>query len=70
MTKAEMQKKAKWMETYDVIFGEDVETPTETDFSKFLSSSQNKNFQEGEVFQGKVISIGPDFVTVDIGYKL
>ena len=61
MTKAEMQKKPKWMETYDVVFGEDVETPTETDFSKFLNSAQNKNFEEGEVFKGKIITIGPGF---------
>ncbi len=69
MTKAGMQARPKWMEGYDVVVGEDVETPVETDFSKFLNSAQNKNFEEGEVFKGKVISIGPDFVMVDIGYK-
>ncbi len=28
-----------------------------------------KDFEEGEVVKGRVVSVGPDFVLVDIGYK-
>ena len=61
--------KAKWMEGYDVVFGEDVEVREETPFSKMLESSEAKMFAEGEVFKGRIINIGSDYVTVDIGYK-
>ena len=61
--------KAKWMEGYDVVFGEDVEVREETPFSKMLESSEAKMFAEGEVFKGRIINIGNDYVTVDIGYK-
>ncbi len=61
--------KQKWMEGYDVVFGEDIEERELTDFGKLLESNQTKNFQEGEVFKGRVITIGPDYVMVDIGYK-
>jgi small subunit ribosomal protein S1 len=61
--------KQKWMEAYDVVIGEDVEEKELSDFGKLLDSSEAKNFQEGEVFKGKVITIGPDYVMVDIGYK-
>lgn len=61
--------KQKWMEGYDVVFGEDIETVQETEFGKMLDNIESKDFQEGEVYKGKVIFISPDFVTVDIGYK-
>src|SRR5437868_7378285 len=61
--------KQNWMKGYDVVIGEDVETKTETDFSKLLDTSTSKNFEEGEVFKGTIINIGQDYVTVDIGYK-
>jgi small subunit ribosomal protein S1 len=61
--------KQKWMDAYDVVVGEDVEEIELSDFGKLLESNQAGNFQEGEVFKGLVISIGPDYVMVDIGYK-
>jgi small subunit ribosomal protein S1 len=61
--------KQKWMEGFDIVFGEDVETADETEFGKMLSETTSSNFQEGEVFNGKVISIGNDYVMIDIGYK-
>jgi small subunit ribosomal protein S1 len=61
--------KQKWMTGFDVVFGEDVEDEVVTDFSKALNSTEAKNFEEGEVFKGRVITIGPDYVMVDIGYK-
>ena len=61
--------KQKWMEGYDVVFGEDVEQEEVTEFGQLLDSTQTKNFNEGEVYPGEIISIGDDYVTVDIGYK-
>lgn len=61
--------KQNWMKAYDVVIGEDVDTKPETEFTKLLNSNVGKNFEEGEVFKGKVISIGADYVTIDIGYK-
>lgn len=61
--------KAKWMQGYDVVIGEDVETKPSTEFSNLLTQNVAKNFAEGEVFKGRIISIGQDYVTVDIGYK-
>ena len=59
----------KWMEGYDVVFGEDVEEKEITEFSELLDSTESKQFKEGEVFNGRVVSIGQDYVMVDIGYK-
>lgn len=67
MTQQELTQ--KWMKAYDVVIGEDVDTHDETEFEKLLNATETKQFAEGEVFDGKVISIGPDFVMVDIGYK-
>lgn len=67
MTTTEL--KQKWMEGYDVVFGEDVEQEVTTEFGALLDSTQTKNFNEGEVYPGTIISINDDFVTVDIGYK-
>jgi small subunit ribosomal protein S1 len=61
--------KQKWMEDFEVVFGEDVETKETTEFSTLLESEETKNFVEGEVYDGKVVNIGPDFTMVDIGYK-
>jgi small subunit ribosomal protein S1 len=61
--------KQKWMEGFDVVFGEDIETKETTEFSTLLDSTTAKNFQEGEVFMGTVVSIGQDYVMIDIGYK-
>ncbi|MEC7275556.1 MAG: 30S ribosomal protein S1 [Bdellovibrionota bacterium] len=61
--------KQKWMEDFEVVFGEDVETKETTEFSTLLDSEETKDFTEGEVYMGKVINIGPDYTMVDIGYK-
>ena len=63
------QIKQKWMDDFEVVFGEDQETREETEFSKLLDNSESKDFQEGEVYTGKVIHIGNDYTMVDIGYK-
>ena len=65
----QVEVKQKWMQDYDVVFGEDLEVGEETEFGKMLQTYGNKNFQEGEVFKGRVIKLSDDFVTIDIGYK-
>lgn len=67
MTQQELMQ--NWMKNFDVVIGEDVDTHDETEFEKLLNATETKQFTEGEVFDGKVISIGPDYVMVDIGYK-
>jgi small subunit ribosomal protein S1 len=59
----------KWMEDYEVVFGEDVEEKVTSEFSELLDSTESKEFREGEVFNGRIVSIGQDYVMVDIGYK-
>ena len=59
----------KWMEGYDVVFGEDHDEAVKSDFGRLLDSEESREFAEGEVFKGRIISIGQDFVMVDIGYK-
>lgn len=61
--------KQKWMESFDVVFGDDVETTEHTEFSMIFEKEKSSSFTEGEVYMGKVISLNEDFVTVDIGYK-
>lgn len=61
--------KQKWMDDYEVVFGEETEEQETSEFGKMLAETQTKDFQEGEVFKGKVLNIGPDFVMIDIGYK-
>lgn len=42
----------------------------EENFAKMFEISQGENgIQEGEVVEGKVVAVGPDHVTVDIGFK-
>lgn len=39
-------------------------------FSQMLEESQKGiRFQEGEVVEGLIVTVGPDFITIDIGYK-
>ena len=66
----ESEFRQKWMDGMEVIYGEmpeDVEV--KSDFGKYLDSMGSNTFTEGEVFKGKVISVGSDYVTIDIGYK-
>ncbi len=61
--------KQSWMEGFEVVLGEDVETIETTEFSKLLSDSSTPTFNEGEVFKGKIVNISSDYILVDIGYK-
>jgi len=61
--------KQKWMEAYDFSIGEDFEEE-ESAKKKLIPELENAvSFAEGEVFKGRVISLGKDYVIVDIGYK-
>ncbi len=59
----------KWMDQYDVIFDEEETKAESSEFEELLGSAETKNFQEGEVFEGLVVALSDDFVTIDIGYK-
>ena len=62
--------KQPWMEEYTVVYGEDVEEKERTDeLSAFLDQVNKKDFQEGEIYPGTIVSIGNDYVMVEIGYK-
>jgi len=61
--------KQKWMSDFEVVFGEDVEETVTTEFGQLLETEEEKSFAEGEVYQGLVVNIGPDYTMVDIGYK-
>jgi small subunit ribosomal protein S1 len=65
----ESELKQKWMEGFDVVFGEDLEETAKSAFEEALDSTEVKDFQEGEVFKGNVVNVGQDYVLIDIGYK-
>ena len=46
------------------------ETTGEDNFAELFEASQrNQEIREGEVVDGTVVSIGPEYATIDIGYK-
>ena len=61
--------KQKWMDEYEVVFGEEETVEEKSDFSEMLKTTTEQKFQEGEIFTGKVVNIGNDYVMIDIGYK-
>ena len=63
------QVKQKWMEGFDVVFGEDVEETDQTEFANLMDDQSTRNFVEGDIYEGEITHIGPDYTTVDIGYK-
>ena len=62
--------KQPWMEEYTIVYGEDVEEEGKgDDFDLFLNQVNKQDFQEGEIYPGTIVSIGNDYVMVEIGYK-
>ena len=59
----------KWMKGFEVIFGEDAEQETASEFQKVMKSASTKNFVEGEIFEGTVVDVNDEHVILDIGYK-
>ncbi len=64
-----------WMDEFEVGADEASENSgtgqnAEESFAKLYEQSlQQSDVREGEVVDGVVVNVGPDFVTVDIGYK-
>lgn len=58
-----------WLKDFDVSFGDETETAEQSEFGEALKEDSPRQFTEGEVFQGEVVSVSDDYVTVDIGYK-
>jgi len=58
-----------WVSQFDVVTSFEEETTANEQFEELISNHTQKNFQEGEIFIGKVMGISDDYVTVDIGYK-
>ena len=62
--------KQPWMDEYTVVYGEDTEEKEKADeLNAFLDQVNKKDFQEGEIYPGTIVSIGNDYVMVEIGYK-
>ena len=62
--------KQPWMTEYNVVYGEDIEQNEKADeLSNFLDQVSKQDFQEGEIYPGTIVSIGNDYVMVEIGYK-
>lgn len=59
----------KWMEGFEVVYGDELENHNQGHFHEVMENTQTKNFVEGEVFEGIVVSLTDEFVMVDIGYK-
>ncbi len=60
-----------WVNQFDVVENFDDSENQRTDLDNLLNSlgSSNQTFKEGEVMKGKVVTVGDEFVMVDIGYK-
>jgi len=69
-----LPKNQSWMDQFSSD-GDVDETPTrrangEENFAElFEAFNQQQEIKEGEVVDGTVLSVGPEYVTVDIGYK-
>jgi small subunit ribosomal protein S1 len=72
-TSKSVLKNQDWMSEFSQYFGEVEETKklnVEETFSDLFEAAQSQGeVKEGEVFDGSVVSVGSEYVTVDIGYK-
>src|SRR4051794_31009080 len=69
-----LPKNQSWMDEFDSDSSpeemSDRHENGEENFAELFEASQKQQeIKEGEVVDGTVISVNPDFVTVDIGYK-
>lgn len=66
-------KNQGWMEEFSSYVGQEealVDTSAEENFAELFEAQQSQSqIVEGEVVDGTIVSVGSDFVTVDIGYK-
>src|SRR5688572_6427065 len=67
-------KNQSWMDEFSSYLGPE-ETQSNQDDSEetfaelFEASQSQQEIKEGEVVDGTVVAVGPEYVTVDIGYK-
>jgi len=71
---AKPRSNQKWMEEFSSFMGSDESTSprlnVEEDFAElFEASQQQQEIKEGEVVDGTIVNVSPDWATVDIGYK-
>jgi len=68
-----LPKNQDWMSEFTAYLGdeptENVAASEDSFSSLFELSQKNQEIKEGEVVDGTVLSVGEEFVTVDIGYK-
>jgi small subunit ribosomal protein S1 len=72
--KKPLPKNQSWMDEFDSFTGpeetESREAAGDENFAElFEASQQQQEIKEGEVVDGTVVSVSPDYATVDIGYK-
>lgn len=59
-----------WAKEFEVVTSDETETTViNEEFEALLGEATTGSFVEGEVYNGKIIFITDDYVTVDIGYK-
>ena len=74
-TKKSLPKNQNWMEEFSSYIGpeealQQAEEADEENFAELFEASQKQQeVREGEVVDGTVVSIGSEYVTIDIGYK-
>jgi len=69
-----LPKNQSWMDEFSSYAGPEeasqhLDDGEETFAELFEASQRQQEIKEGEVVDGTVVSIGPEYVTVDIGYK-
>jgi small subunit ribosomal protein S1 len=71
--KKPLLKNMSWIDEFSDVQGELPDTRdlgTGENFTTLFEETQkNAEIKEGEVIEGKVVAIGPEYVTVDIGFK-
>src|SRR3989338_6730195 len=73
-SKANLARNQKWMEE---VLGSDQDNDDlqggkgagENFAELFEESQKEKDFQEGQVLEGKIVAVGPNYVSVDVGFK-
>ena len=70
-----LPKNQNWMSEFEQDSGPDESASSyangvDENFAELFEASQkNQEIKEGEVVDGNVVAVGPEYVTVDIGYK-
>ena len=62
----------KWMDEFSDFAGEESASPSSSggeNFAQLFEASQQQEIKEGEVVDGTIVNLSPEWATVDIGYK-